>query len=354
VFGDRRLGANRLSKARRRIRAGLVQKLRGTPFYRAIYPSTWHALLRPNGLAKQSNAYFTARPHPGAGIGHQMANWIAGYWFAQVLGLRYAHSPFPSEKWERLLGFGEGEVSVEALRRDQAYRTVSLPIFDEDSVDEVMFIRRIIASYGDQRVVFVAEQDQFYRDQYGVAENLQGKFSRSGDLARPHFDPSFLNVALHVRRGDIGKTKKINNPNLAMRWQSEQYFLRILDSILQVNSDTRPIRVWLFSQGHPADFIAFTSRPNVTLCLDVDEQNTFVMMATADVLVTSRSSFSYKAALLNTGVKICPDEFWHSYPPQDPTWIIVEGQAEVSTETLCRALEASKIDLSRFSVDSSV
>ena len=34
-------------------------------------------------LYNTDNQYFAAIPNRGAGIGHQLANWIAGYWFDQ-------------------------------------------------------------------------------------------------------------------------------------------------------------------------------------------------------------------------------------------------------------------------------
>ena len=71
-----------------------VTKLRNTCLYKYCYPSYWHLLLvRKSGITNKDELYFSARPNPGAGIGHQMANWIAGYWFAKLFGLHYAHIP---------------------------------------------------------------------------------------------------------------------------------------------------------------------------------------------------------------------------------------------------------------------
>lgn len=53
----------------------------------------------------------------------------------------------------------------------------------------------------------------------------------------------------------------------------------------------------------------------------MDEQATFLHMVKADLLITSRSSFSYKPALLSSGIKICPPKFWHGYPDA-PEWIV--------------------------------
>jgi hypothetical protein len=62
--------------------------------------SFWSYLL---GNSKDSQnkliSYYSAIPNPGAGIGHQMANWIAGYWFSKQFGLKFAHTSFSNQKW---------------------------------------------------------------------------------------------------------------------------------------------------------------------------------------------------------------------------------------------------------------
>lgn len=62
----------------------------GMPFL--PYLSYWHIKITPM-LYNTDNQYFAAIPNRGAGIGHQLANWIAGYWFARIfeLGLLIYH-----------------------------------------------------------------------------------------------------------------------------------------------------------------------------------------------------------------------------------------------------------------------
>lgn len=40
-------------------------------------------------------------------------------------------------------------------------------------------------------------------------------------------------------------------------------------------------------------------------------------MIYADLLITSKKSFSYKLALLPNGIKVVPEDFWHGYPNTD-------------------------------------
>jgi hypothetical protein len=56
----------------------------------------------------------------------------------------------------------------------------------------------------------------------------------------------------------------------------------------------------------------FEQIPNLEKFINRDPIETIRKMATADVLVISRSSFSYLAALLNRNGIIIYHDFWHS------------------------------------------
>lgn len=144
-----------IEKAKRKARRITVSKVRGTKLYPYLYPAYWYSkIAKPSG--NLDTLYFTTRPNPGAGIGHQMVNWIAGYWFAKQFGLRFARSPFPSPQWEDLLGFGCGETTVKELMKS-GYKVRRLPCFAENSDTDLQRIQNIINSYAGRRVVFLAE-----------------------------------------------------------------------------------------------------------------------------------------------------------------------------------------------------
>lgn len=301
-------------KAKHRLWRDLVRCTRPTPLYLYIYRSYWHYLFhRKQGYDSTSELYYSARPNPGAGIGHQMANWIAGYWFARQFGLKFAHLPFSTERWEEFLGFGSDEVTVEELKRKK-YKVRRLPLFDENSGQEIAIQKKIIRSYSGRRVVFRAEQDQFYMEQYGVMEDIKKKFysasSRKNDklvYSKDHF-----NLAIHVRRGDI--MQDLSNPGLSKRYLSNDYFEKVLRQVLDNLRVSKPVHIYFFSQGTPEDYPEFSVFENLHWCLDMNAQDSFLHMVYADLLITSKSSFSYKPALLNNGIKVCPQDFWHGYP----------------------------------------
>ena len=317
-----------LKKIKKRIWSNIVSKTYGKSYYPILYRSYWHLITHSSYTSKIQNInYFAAIPNSGAGIGHQLANWIAGYWFSGQLELNFAHIPFSTEKWEDFLGFGEDEITVNELIKYRKYQKVRLPLFDENNLCEINLIKKIIRSYQDKKIVFIAEQDQFYKDQFGVMEKIKLKFhhakARKNDQLI-YFKKNF-NIAIHVRRGDIviGKETNINHQK---RWQDNSYFEKVLSRIVEKIKLEKPIAIYLFSQGEQEEFQNFQKFENIHFCLDMSAQDTFLHMINADLLITSKSSFSYKPALLSNGIKVCPRFFWHGYPVTDD-WVLVNDDA---------------------------
>ena len=311
-------------KIKYRLWSKLVHYTRYSKFYPYIYRSYWHSVFyKSNANIVNTTCYYSARPNPGAGIGHQIANWIAGYWYAQQFKLKFAHIPFSTKKWDDFLGFGYGEPQVADLKK-RGYKIRKLPLFNEKNNAEVQLNKQIIQSYAGEHVVFVAEQDQFYCDQFGVMADIQKKFynapARKND--RLIYSPDNFNIAIHVRRGDIMANPA--NPNLAMRYLSNDYFEKVLRQVIENIQIDKPVHIYFFSQGKPEDYPEFASYPNLHWCLDMDAQSSFLHFVYADLLITSKSSFSYKPALLNKGIKVCPKNFWHGYP-NSKDWILVEN-----------------------------
>ena len=266
--------------------------------------------------------YFAAIPNRGAGIGHQLANWIAGYWFAKVFELGFAHIPFSSEKWEKFFEFGSGEILLDNLIR-QGYKVKRLPKFDENDIESLSLIKQIIASYTGKKVVFVAEQDQVNQAQYGIMDVMKAKYYNAEYRRSEHllYNSDHYNIAIHIRRGDIMSDP--DNPNLAMRFLANDYYERVLQQILKRLSTTKDVHLYLFSQGSPKDYAEFEKFDNLHWCLDMNPQDSFSHMVFADLLITSKSSFSYKPALISNGIKVCPKNFWHLYPDTSD-WILAD------------------------------
>ena len=244
-------------KVVRKLRYYMVTTFQKTIVYPYLYRSYWHSLFC-RSQKKFQIQYFAAKPNPGAGIGHQMANWIAGYWFARFFGLSFAHIPFAEKKWEEFLGLGEGEKTIGDLKKI-GYRVVRIPLFDEKALNEVERIKRIIKSYSGEKIIFLAEQDQFYERQYDVMDDLQRKFYQASarDKDECIYDKNCFNIALHIRRGDIIQNHKKSNTNLSMRYQTNEYFFQALKTVLFYLKKVPNIHIYIFSQGREQEFQEF-------------------------------------------------------------------------------------------------
>lgn len=309
-----------------------IKYFRKTFLYPYLYLSYWHYLLYKYNSTCDNTCYYTARPNPGAGIGHQIANWIAGLWYARQFRLKFAYLPFSTKQWDDFLGFGEGETTVAELK-SKGYKIRRLPLFNENNKKEVELNKNIIQSYAGKKIIFIAEQDQFYKAQYGVMENLKQKFYSAPARQSDHliYSKNHFNIAIHVRRGDIMVDP--SNPNLTMRYLSNDYFEKVLKQVIDNIKNSKPIHIYFFSQGTPADYPEFSTFQNLHWCLDMNVQDSFLHLTYADLLITSKSSFSYKPALLNNGIKVCPKNFWHGYP-NTPDWILCENDGTFDTEKL--------------------
>ena len=255
----------------RRMRYQWVNGLRHTAIYKYCYSSYYHYLFFNRTENDMETLYLSAKPNPGAGIGHQLANWNAGYWFAKQFGIKFAHIPFSSDEWERFLGFYQGEKKVSTLLKE-GYKIVRLQEFDENNEEEIERIKKIIKSYAGTKTVFLLEQDQVYAEQFGVREEIQSKFYSCPYRKKDKliFDSHHYNVAVHVRRGDILNQSLTTDDNLTMRYQNNDYFVNALRTALNDIKDEREVHIYLFSQGKKEDFFDFLGFSNLHYCLDMD------------------------------------------------------------------------------------
>jgi hypothetical protein len=264
--------------------------------------------------------YYTAIPNIGAGIGHQIANYISGLHYARYMGLVFVHTPFYDVKWEKLLGFGENEIQIKDLKKIKKRR---LPIFEEKKTD---LQKRIIDSYKGENVIFIEEQDQYYKNSYTEMAFLKQKFhnAKARKEDKLIYSKDNLNIAIHIRRGDIMIDSKVN-PVYEKRFQDNSYYVNALNCIIDNIKTEKNICVYIYTQGNEEDFSEFKDFNNIIFCLDMNQYDSFLHLVYADILLTSKSGFSYMPALLSNGIKICLENFWHGYP-QSGDWILADEQ----------------------------
>jgi hypothetical protein len=334
-----------ISKAKRKINGVIVRKIENTPLQFKAYRSYWHYYLSKGNKKKlaanneNSFRYICLRPNYGAGIGHQLANWNACFYFAGYYNLKFAHFPFSTEKWENFLGFGQGEVKAGNLLKDKLYKKVYLPRFNSNNQDEIDLIAEIISSYDEPYILFILEMDQAYMPQFGTYKKLSEKFFNAASRVDDKiiYSNNNFNIAIHIRRGDIVEMKQGGEANWKDRWLDNQYYVEVLKNVLSTITISKPVNIYLFSQGKLEDFPEFDQFDNVIFCLEMGPIESFLNMANADLLISSKSSFSYKPALISKGINICPASFWHQYPLTN-NFILADDNGSFDKNNLLLAL----------------
>lgn len=127
-----------------------------------------------------------------------------------------------------------------------------------------------------------------------------------------YFNDKNLNIAIHMRRPNP------HDSRLDGADTPDVIFLNIINYLRTAYAPQNPL-FHIHSQGELESFRAFNAA-DIVLHLNESIEKSFTQMVLADVLVTSRSSFSYAAGIISEGtVYYIP--FWHAPLPQ---WISIE------------------------------
>ena len=301
----------------------VLKVLRKTWVYYFLYKSYWNSLKKSKSNTKNivSKNFMSINVNPGARIGHQIANYNASIWHSIKFNLNHAHTPFPNKNWEKLLGFDFNSISLDKLLKLK-YKKILLPIFNEKKTNEIIKIRNIIKSYHNQKTIFFLEYDQGYENQYEVENILKKKFFSSSARKKDKliFKKNNFNIAVHIRAGDIMNNKKI----LSQRFLDIDYFIKTIKKSLSIIKTKKKIVIHIFAEKWIESFSRLTQFNNIKFFHNLNEYKTFIHFVYADLLITSKSSFSYKAGLISKGIKVSPKNFWHGYPKNDKKWILIK------------------------------
>lgn len=114
------------------------------------------------------------------------------------------------------------------------------------------------------------------------------------------FNDDVINVAVHVR-------KQNTHDNHTLGICGDEYFLDLINHIRNTHEGKKLFHI--YSQGEEKNFLHFKN-DDVLLHLNEPIESTFYSMVTAQILVISKSSLSYTAAMLSDGI-VYYLPFWH-------------------------------------------
>ena len=125
------------------------------------------------------------------------------------------------------------------------------------------------------------------------------------------------------RRGDV-------HAGIEFRYLALQHFSDIIDGLKDgLNSHNLTAKFTIVSEGAEADFGDMLSHHEGSVKLQLNQPvlTSWQAMVDADVLVLSRSSFGYSAALYNEGL-VLYSRFWHA---PLPSWIVYHDRQQLQS-----------------------
>ena len=154
-------------------------------------------------------------------------------------------------------------------------------------------------------------KDHYWSNKDSAREKLRLYRIQSPDINAVKYTH---HLAAHIRRPNCDDTR----PNGGEEYTNEYYIrslITIREKYLKIDQNTR-IQFHIYSQGTDDKFSDLCNHDvigdDVMLHLTDTNEDTYIGMTVADILVTSASSYSYSAAFLCDG-DIYYTEFWH--PP---------------------------------------
>lgn len=239
-------------------------------------------------------------------------------WAAQTQGL---HDPEYLARWESLMQLAAGQVPLDE---------VGIPFERTLHVERLTPLRlggllagtslRRLAGAGPGSSVLVRVKlpypivDRWPATYELIREELLAAYASSPKPPLRSL-PGPLHVAVHVRRGDVNRRSRA-----AARLVPNEVYLRAMRQVL-AQAGSREVHFHIYSEGEldsaEDNFREFAITRQVYFHLNEDACSTFHHLVSADVLIMSKSSFSFVAGLYSSGLVLYLP-FWH---PCLPRWV---------------------------------
>lgn len=210
------------------------------------------------------------------------------------------------------------------------FKIIDLPIFDipipsndQNDDDVYRLIDQFIQNNPEPNVIFKVRKIPSGDYEYGSTRDWflgAYKDARQTSPIPNLLTANKLNIAVHIRRGDLLPGRQFNN--LSSRMIPDAWYLGLLKIIL--SKVAQPIAIHIFSEGKNGQYQSELGQPfswveqfpdrdlKVIEHIDSSFLESFNALVHADILVGSKSGMSHLGAVLNQNIKIMP-KMWHSY-----------------------------------------
>ena len=172
----------------------------------------------------------------------------------------------------------------------------------------------------------VVQRKEYYHPSEALLPSaiLQELYSKLPDRQTKTPSDTVLQVAVHIRRGDVTPCAYPD------RYLPNVYYKRLIQDLFEENAN-----VTIYSES--SSFEGWQELEKSNLVLDSPVENVWQALMNADIVVTSKSSFSVVPALMNPSAKVYYYAgFWMTSPAH---WIPVEQHHVQAAREGLRALQ---------------
>ena len=213
----------------------------------------------------------------------------------------YTGEPNYIEKLETLMNMKPHYMNYNEARADKTIDEILTPDFYD------------IFNYVERNIDKCMKSESMARIKKYYWQNKDSVRDRPRLYRIPEGDHTYTHhLAAHIRRPNCDDTR----PNGGEEYTNEYYIkslLTIREKYLKQDSSNR-IQFHIYSQGTEDKFANISGHeilgPDIMMHINDSNEDTYLAMTMADILVTSASSYSYSAAFFCNG-DIFYTEFWH-------------------------------------------
>jgi hypothetical protein len=297
------------------------------------------------------------------GVGAQLHRIYGTYAISRFLGASYLHSPLARVDYQGLSSlekrthdpeFHEDFNRLLYMKSDPLPHQLHEINMDWITVDDV---KRLVARFD------AGETDgkpwlARLSTPYGIADRFPQCYTVCKEISPFATVPTgrAVRVAIHVRRGElfaVDSDRMLPNSFYVevARTLARQLQERGLDYRIELHTEVaskafvlRPdergishrIDAPVLMKPEMNQLEEFDVLPNLVHCINEPAIDCLRQLATAHILVMSRSSFSYVAAILNIRGLVLGHPFWHALLP---SWIELDSTGQFDLEKFASALE---------------
>lgn len=239
----------------------------------------------------------------------------------------------------------QGDIQILELPRLQ----IDIPSNHQNDDEAYQEIDRFIQNHPESNIAFKVSQNPSGDYEYATTKDW---FLEAYIKARKiypitlSYTPDKLNIAVHIRRGDLLPGRQFSD--LSSRMLPDSWYLKILNVVIR--NSYQKLSIHIFSEGKDGRYRSELGAPfswkaqfQNTTCevhehIDSDFMSTFHHLLNADVLIGSKSGMSHLAGMLGKRVKIMP-KMWHSYRGATQLLEVPDQQAELNQDEITQHLK---------------